>query len=153
MTTNLQNNSNNKVVQPEVSTSNSKRSQYIVWLILFIILCLGIYLAVKPSKIKTAVTVKNKITAAEVIIDNNQFIPSTINVKIGQPVIWLNHDHVKHIIASDPYPSDNGLANFKEPNALTYNDRFNFTFVKAGKYKYHDDLNPFKLKGSVYVTN
>ena len=56
-----------------------------------------------------------------------------------------------HWIASDPYPKDDGYAALNSGGALVHGDSYSLSFSKAGTYTYHDELNPFKLQGTVVV--
>jgi plastocyanin len=87
----------------------------------------------------------------QVNITNNGFVPATISVKVGQAVTWLNSDTAPHVVASDPYPTDNALAGFDSGQSLSVNDHYSFVFDKAGTYTYHDDLSPYTLLGTVIV--
>ena len=49
----------------------------------------------KESKEKTSVVVDT------VIISQMQFIPATLNVKIGDTIVWINKDLVDHDVTSD----------------------------------------------------
>ncbi len=42
---------------------------------------------------------------AVVQITSSGFVPSTIEVKAGTKVVWVNYDQLPHQIAADPYPS------------------------------------------------
>jgi plastocyanin len=93
------------------------------------------------------------VAPAEVSITSTAFVPSTIKVRVGQAVTWTNTDSTAHVVASDPYPTDNGLAGFDSKQQLDTNDRFSYVFNKVGTYTYHDDLNPYSMDGTVVVTN
>jgi len=93
------------------------------------------------------------VAPAEVNITATAFVPSTVKVKVGQAVTWTDTDTSPHVVASDPYPTDNGVSGFDSKQQLDTNDRFSFVFSKVGTYTYHDDLNPYSLEGTVVVTN
>jgi plastocyanin len=91
------------------------------------------------------------LAPAQVAITNAGFVPATISVKVGQSVVWTDTDTAQHLVASDPYPSDNAVAGFDSQTNLSTNDHYSFIFYKPGTYTYHDDLNPYSLKGTVIV--
>jgi plastocyanin len=80
--------------------------------------------------------------AAEVKIDNFSFGPATITVAVGTTVTWINRDDIPHTVVSDDKV-------FKS-KALDTDDKFSFTFTKAGTYGYFCSLHP-KMTGKVIV--
>ncbi|MFI5270579.1 MAG: cupredoxin domain-containing protein [Candidatus Saccharimonadales bacterium] len=91
------------------------------------------------------------LPSAQVTIQNNNFSPKTITVKVGQAVTWVNSDASLHQIASDPYPTDNNLSSLNSKTDLSANDKYSYVFNKPGTYTYHDELNPFAFDGTVIV--
>lgn len=88
---------------------------------------------------------------AQVVITAARFTPSTIKIKKGQSVAWVNQDGQAHQIASDPYPSEDLLPALNSQEPLARGESYTFTFDKAGTYTYHDHLNPLALRGTVIV--
>ena len=82
------------------------------------------------------------VSAAEVKIDNFAFTPATLTVKAGTEVTWINRDDIPHTVVSD----DQAI----KSKALDTEDKFRFTFTKAGTYTYFCSLHP-KMKGKVVV--
>ena len=80
----------------------------------------------------------------EVKIDNFSFSPPTLTVAAGTTVTWINRDDIPHTVVS----SDDPRA-FKS-KALDTDDRFTFTFTKAGTYSYFCSIHP-KMTGKVVV--
>jgi len=80
----------------------------------------------------------------EVKIDNFSFLPATLTVAAGTTVTWINRDDIPHTVVS----SDDPRA-FKS-KALDTDDRFSFTFTKAGTYSYFCSIHP-KMTGKVVV--
>jgi len=78
----------------------------------------------------------------EVKIDNFSFGPATITVAAGSTVTWGNRDDIPHTVVS----SD--LA-FKS-KALDTDEKFSYTFSKAGTYSYYCSLHP-KMIGQIVV--
>jgi plastocyanin len=83
-------------------------------------------------------------TPGTVTIDNFAFAPSTLTVAPGTKVTWDNKDEEPHTVVS----ADGGIT-FKSP-ALDTDDKFAFTFDKAGTYKYFCSVHPHMV-GTVVV--
>jgi amicyanin len=82
--------------------------------------------------------------AAEVKIDNFSFAPATIMVSAGTTVTWTNRDDIPHTVVS----TDEAKA-FKS-KVLDTDEKFSFTFAKAGTYPYFCSIHP-KMTGKVVV--
>jgi plastocyanin len=82
--------------------------------------------------------------AEEVIvkIDNFSFKPQEIFLAVGTKVIWVNQDDIPHTVRST-------TDTFKS-RALDTDDRFSFTFEKAGTYEYYCSIHP-KMMAKVIV--
>jgi plastocyanin len=81
-------------------------------------------------------------TAAEVKVDNFSFGPATLTVAVGTTVTWTNRDDIPHTIVSTEKV-------FKS-KVLDTDEKFSFTFSKAGTYPYFCSIHP-KMTGSVVV--
>jgi plastocyanin len=75
-------------------------------------------------------------------IDNFTFKPDTITVPVGTTVVWENDDNIVHTVVS----LDGA---FRSP-ALDTEDKFSFTFDKAGTFEYFCSLHPH-MKAKVVV--
>lgn len=84
-----------------------------------------------------------------VTIENNKLNPESVEINVGDSVVWLNKDTAKHHIASDPHPSHTALPGFESVD-LNVSQTYSFKFTKAGSWGYHDHLNP-SIKGTVIV--
>ena len=82
-------------------------------------------------------------TKPEVKIDNFAFSPETLTVPVGTTVQWTNRDDIPHTVVSDDKTT------FKS-KALDTDDKFSFTFTKAGTYPYFCSIHP-KMTGKVVV--
>ena len=80
---------------------------------------------------------------AEVKIDNFSFNPPTITVAPGTQVIWVNQDDIPHTVVSDDKTT------FKS-RALDTDEKFTYTFTKAGTYSYFCSIHPHMV-GKVVV--
>ena len=79
---------------------------------------------------------------AEVKVDNFSFGPATMTVPVGTTVTWTNRDDIPHTIVSTDKV-------FKS-KVLDTDEKFSFTFAKAGTYPYFCSIHP-KMTGSVVV--
>jgi len=80
--------------------------------------------------------------SAEVKVDNFSFGPATLTVAVGTTVTWTNRDDIPHTIVSTDKV-------FKS-KVLDTDEKFSFTFSKAGTYPYFCSIHP-KMTGSVIV--
>ena len=83
--------------------------------------------------------------APTVTIDNYMFMPQTLTIPVGGSITWVNRDSDIHSVAAD----DGSPVKFKSPG-LDTDDKFTFTFTKAGAYLYHCSLHPHMI-GKIVV--
>lgn len=79
----------------------------------------------------------------------NGFVPSTLTVKTGDAVTWINQSGQDAVLDSDPHPVHTdypplNLGSFASSRSLS------LTFPKPGRYGYHNHLNPSE-KGIIIV--
>jgi plastocyanin len=79
---------------------------------------------------------------AAVNIDNFVFGPQTITVPVGATVTWTNKDDIPHTSVST-----DGVFKSK---VLDTDEKFSYTFTKAGTYPYYCTIHP-KMTGKVVV--
>lgn len=79
---------------------------------------------------------------AEVKIDNFSLGPATLTVAPGTTVTWVNHDDIPHTVVSTD-------SVFKS-KVLDTDEKFSFTFTKAGTYPYFCSIHP-KMTAKVIV--
>lgn len=91
-----------------------------------------------------AALAQQKDGATEVKIDNFSFAPGTLTVAVGTTVTWTNRDDIPHTVVS----TDESKT-FKS-KVLDTDEKFSFTFDKAGSYPYFCSLHP-KMTGKVIV--
>jgi plastocyanin len=98
-----------------------------------------LWFAVSPS-----VRAKGRPSAANaaVKIDNFVFGPQTITVPVGTTVTWTNGDDIPHTSVSTE-----GVFKSK---VLDTDEKFSYTFTKAGTYPYYCTIHP-KMIGKVVV--
>ena len=75
-------------------------------------------------------------------IDNFTFRPDTITVPMGTTIVWENDDDIPHSIVET-------TGKFHSM-ALDTEDKFSFTFDKAGTFEYFCSLHPY-MKAKVVV--
>ena len=125
----------------------------IIIIIIIIIAGVSIYYALSPkpnvqpvgnnSSNQSIGNSSSNMTAASVIsIQNGTFNPSTLTIKSGTNVQWINNDNAKHQIMSD--------SGSFQSNVLNQGDSYNFFFDKTGIYGYHDALNS-SVTGTIIV--
>jgi len=90
-------------------------------------------------------TERKSITLAEneIGIDNFNFTPPTLHVKLGTKVVWINNDDVPHLIV-------NVQNKFKQSPVLDTDQKFSATLTKPGTYDYFCSLHP-KMQGKIVV--
>lgn len=79
---------------------------------------------------------------AEIKIDNFSFVPPVVKIAVGATVTWVNRDDIPHTAVSTEKV-------FKS-KVLDTDDKFSYTFTKAGTYPYFCSLHP-KMTGQVVV--
>ena len=79
---------------------------------------------------------------AGVKIDNFVFGPQTLTVPVGTTVTWTNSDDIPHTSVSTE-----GVFKSK---VLDTDEKFSYTFTKAGTYPYYCTIHP-KMTGKVVV--
>lgn len=84
----------------------------------------------------------SKPQTAEVRVDNFTFGPQSITVPVNTTVTWVNRDDIPHVIVSN-----DGVFRSK---ALDTDDKYSFTFTKAGTYPYFCGIHP-KMVGKIVV--
>ena len=85
---------------------------------------------------------EQKPETMEVKIDNFSFGPATLTVPAGTTVSWTNRDDIPHTVVSTE-----GVFKSK---VLDTDEKFSFTFSKAGSYPYFCSIHP-KMTGKVIV--
>jgi plastocyanin len=91
-----------------------------------------------------ALNAQEKASTTEVKIDNFSFGPATLTVPVGTVVTWTNRDDIPHTVVS----TDDSKT-FKS-KVLDTDEKFSFTFNKAGTYAYFCSIHP-KMTGKVVV--
>jgi len=117
-----------------------RRSVFIA--ILTVMAAMGLGGVVAEHKSFMASAREKPASAAEVKIDNFVFGPAAITVSVGTTVTWTNHDDIPHTVAS--------TAKVFKSKVLDTDEKFSYTFTKAGEYPYFCSIHP-KMTGKVVV--
>jgi plastocyanin len=79
---------------------------------------------------------------AEIEINNFAFAPTIVKVPVGAQVTWTNKDEIPHNVVS----TDKTI----KSKVLDTNEKFTFTFTKAGTFTYLCTIHP-RMKGTIVV--
>jgi plastocyanin len=116
----------------------TKRKLLFSGLALTLPLALATVLVLNPTRAKSEAAA----SATEVRVDNFTFGPATLTVPVNSTVTWVNKDDLPHVIAST-----DGVFKSK---ALDTDDKYSYTFSKAGTYDYYCSIHP-KMVGKIVV--
>ena len=116
-----------------------RRSVVLAVLVATLVLGLGVFGTGRKSSVTSA---QDKAPSMEVKIDNFSFGPLTLTVPVGSTVTWTNRDDIPHTVVSTE-----GVFKSK---VLDTDEKFSFTFSKAGSYPYFCSIHP-KMTGKVVV--
>lgn len=78
----------------------------------------------------------------DVSIERNAFKPATVEVSVGDKVVWTNNDNRDHTVSAKD-------GSFRSGN-IKPGKTFEFRFNKAGTFEYGCDYIP-RMKGKVVV--
>ena len=117
------------------------RSMFVAILATVLSITLG---ALTMGRSNSIVNAQEKPSTVEVKIDNFSFGPTTLAVPVGTTVTWINRDDIPHTVVSTDDPKV-----FKS-KVLDTDEKFSFTFTKAGTYPYFCSVHP-KMTGKVIV--
>jgi plastocyanin len=116
----------------------TKRNLILSGLVLMLPLALAMVVVLHPTRAKS----EDKASPLEVRVDNFTFGPDTLTVPVNSTVTWVNKDDLPHVIASA-----DGVFKSK---ALDTDDKYSYTFTKAGTYAYFCSIHP-KMVGKIVV--
>ena len=100
--------------------------------------------ALGASQTGFVASAQQKLETTEVKIDNFTFGPAALTVPVGTTVTWTNKDDIPHTVVST---DDSKTLKSK---VLDTDEKFSFTFSKAGTYPYFCSIHP-KMTGKVIV--
>ena len=87
----------------------------------------------------------------EITYTDSGFAPTTITIKEGQTVRFLNTSNKLMWVASDPHPTHTDYPGFDQLTAVAKGKDYVFTFTKIGTWGYHNYLGRSHT-GSITVT-
>ncbi len=134
---------------PKTSKSMSK-SMFLGFIILAIALIVVILFVVTHGRKSTKLTTITKPVPITVQITSKGFNPSSLDIKKGTVVEWINSDTSPHRIAANPYPTHSDLPNLDSKSNLGPSSNYSYHFNQSGTFEYHDELNP-SINASVKV--
>jgi len=91
------------------------------------------------------------ILVSEIVYDGKAFSPSTLNIKVGDIVVFRNKSGGDMWPASAPHPTHTDYPEFDPKEPIASGAKWQFTFLKSGNWKFHDHLN-FSVFGTVNVS-
>ena len=118
-----------------------RRSVFVAGLVAVVMVGVGGLGAGRKSLTAAA---QQKPETAELKIYNFSFGPAALTVPVGTTVTWTNRDDIPHTVVSTDEPKV-----FKS-KVLDTDEKFSFTFSKAGIYPYFCSIHP-KMTGKVIV--
>lgn len=140
--------------QPAAPAPKSNKKM-LMMIVLFVVVLTAVVSAIMIPGLNKKTTTKIANVAGppvKVSIAADGFTPASLTLTLGTTVTWTNTDTNPHRVASDPYPTNDGLPGFDSTEALQTNDHYSYTFNKVGTFTYHDQQNPYDLKGTVTVS-
>lgn len=107
-----------------------------------LVLTVALLSACSPRNSTSSSLLTTPAAGNTVVISDFSFSQSSLTVKVGSTVTWVNEDRVTHSITSDTgvFQSDN----------LPAGGSFSYTFNQMGTFPYHCSPHPF-MKGSIIV--
>lgn len=70
------------------------------------------------------------------------FASTSIQLNVGDTIIWKNSDSVPHWPASNLHPSHALYSEFDPTQPIQPGDEWRFTFLRSGEWRFHDHLYP-----------
>ena len=117
----------------------TKRIVYLTTVALPVLIAMVLLASASSS---VAANAQPSAATAGVKIDNFVFGPQTLTVPVGTTVTWTNSDDIPHTSVSTE-----GVFKSK---VLDTDEKFSYTFTKAGTYPYYCTIHP-KMTGKVVV--
>lgn len=115
-----------------------KKNPFVVGVSIAILMAILAVLILQPRQAKAG----DAAVGTEVKVDNFTFAPQTVTVPVNSTVTWVNKDDIPHVIAAND-------GSFKS-KALDTDQKFSYTFSKAGTYAYYCSIHP-KMVGKIVV--
>jgi plastocyanin len=127
------------MIRTRMSKTGWEKTDWILCLAFSLMTALLGFPAVAPGAAAAAPAVAGK---AEVKIDNFNFSPATLTVKVGTEITWTNGDDIPHTVVGD--------GRIFKSKVLGTGEKFTFTVSKPGTYSYSCSIHP-NMTGKVIV--
>ncbi len=85
-----------------------------------------------------------------VTVTDSGYSPSTLTIKAGDTVSFVNNSTHTVWTASDPHPQHTALPSFDALKGFAIGTTYSYTFTKVGTWSYHDHQHS-SMKGSIVV--
>ena len=82
------------------------------------------------------------VLVVQVDYDGAKFSPASVDIKVGDIVIFKNNGDVGFWPASANHPMHTLYPEFDAKQSIAPGGKWQFKFEKVGAWKYHDHLNP-----------
>jgi plastocyanin len=92
----------------------------------------------------------NAETGTVIIMSDDGFEPTTLNIKVGDTVKFINKSKYWHWPASDLHPTHTLYPEFDPRKPVGPGEVWEFTFEKKGNWHLHDHLSPY-VTGKIIV--
>lgn len=90
------------------------------------------------------------VQVSEIDFNGTSFSPSSVNIKVGDYVIFKNNSQTGVWPASNPHPVHTDYPGFDAKAPIAPGGKYQFQFTKVGSWGFHDHLSP-SIKGVVNV--
>ncbi len=90
-------------------------------------------------------------TRTVVTYTDTGFAPTTVTVKTGTTVTFVNESNIGMWVASAVHPTHQLLPGLNQTASVAKAGTYEYAFTKIGTWKYHNHMNPTQ-EGTVIVT-
>ncbi len=90
-------------------------------------------------------TMSPDVLVVQIDYDGSKYAPQTVNIKVGDIVIFKNNSEGLMWPASAPYPVHTDYPEFDPKAGVSFGGKWQFKFEKVGEWKFHDHLKPSVL--------
>ena len=102
----------------------------------------------EPETLPLTVSIPVGVGAPGCEETNECYFPYSLEVSVGDTVIWNNDDIAAHTVTSGNFPEHDGLF---DSNVFLSGDTFEYTFSDAGTFDYYCFVHPW-MAGTVNVS-
>jgi len=92
------------------------------------------------------------ILVTQVVYDGEKFSPASLDIKVGDIVIFKNESQENFWPASNDHPAHTLYPEFDAKQVIPPQGKYQFTFERAGSWGYHNHLKP-AVTGVVNVSS